>query len=115
MTSGHYLPYNYADLSRMHEEATAVLQGLFLLCTEMVGTLDQHLHAVDRDDAHPEQADGSQLQRDNFMLAELQTDARSEEDDSATTEVSAAALRDNSAASLIQRNIIKQPRLVLFK
>lgn len=29
----------------------------------MVGTLDQHLHAVERDDAHAQQADGAQLQR----------------------------------------------------
>lgn len=37
--------------------------GFSLLFTEMVRTLHQHLHAVDRDDAHAEQADGSQLQR----------------------------------------------------
>lgn len=76
----------------MEAEATAILQGLFLLCTEMVGTLNQHLHAVDRDDAHPEQADGSELQRrHNFMLTKLQTDTRcrwshkSEHDNSTTT------------------------------
>lgn len=35
----------------------------------MVRTPHQHLHAVDRDDAHAEQADGSELQRgDSFTL-----------------------------------------------
>lgn len=75
--SDNYLPSNYSGLIWMEAEATAILQGLFLLCTEMVGTLNQHLHAVDRDDAHPEQADGSELQRrHNFMLTQLQTDTR---------------------------------------
>lgn len=40
----------------------------------MVRALHQHLHAVDRDDAHAEQADGSQLQRwESFMLIKLRT------------------------------------------
>ena len=43
---------------------------LFLLCTEMVRTLHQHLHAVDRHDAHAQQADGSEL-REGFVLAKL--------------------------------------------
>lgn len=60
----------------MPAEAAAVLQGLSLLCTEMVGTLDQHLHAVDRDDAHPQQADGSELQRNNFTLTKLQPERK---------------------------------------
>lgn len=46
-----------------HTVKRSILQGVFLLCTEMVRTPDQHLHAVDRDDAHAEQADGSELQR----------------------------------------------------
>lgn len=40
-----------------------ILQGFSLLFTQMVRTLHQHLHAVDRDDAHAQQADGSQLQQ----------------------------------------------------
>lgn len=45
----------------------------FLLCTEMVRTPHQHLHAVDGDDAHAQQADWSQLQqreRERLTLAQ---------------------------------------------
>lgn len=35
----------------------------YSLCTEVVGTFHQELHAVDRDDAHEQKADGSDLDR----------------------------------------------------
>lgn len=33
----------------------------YSLCTEVVGTRHQQLHAVDRDDAHDQKTDGSKL------------------------------------------------------